>query len=138
MFTRSLSGTIIKGFIPVLILMILLAGCRPDDKNTGTAGPAGIKIKSIFIDPLGRKWFATENGLSVYNDNEWKTYTTRDGLGGNTVFSFAHSGRESDLVVFTEQAMALHLFPRVKKLLCLRPFINQEPKPGKILFGPLL
>jgi len=101
MFTRSLSGTIIKGFIPVLILMILLAGCRPDDKNTGTAGPAGIKIKSIFIDPLGRKWFATENGLSVYNDKEWKTYTTRDGLGGNTVFSFAHSGTESDLVVFT-------------------------------------
>ena len=34
-------------------------------------------------------WFGTANGISKFDGDTWKTYTTADGLAGNTVYSLA-------------------------------------------------
>lgn len=100
MVYHSFSGRTIRWIAPILALMIIFTACKPENKKSETEGPAGNIIRSIFIDPLGRKWFATENGLSVYNDKNWETFTTREGLGGNSVFSLSHIGNPTDLLVF--------------------------------------
>lgn len=100
MVYHSFSGRTIRWITPILALMIIFTACKPENKKSETEGPAGNIIRSIFIDPLGRKWFATQNGLSVYNDKNWETFTTREGLGGNSVFSLSHIGNPTDLLVF--------------------------------------
>lgn len=47
-------------------------------------------VMSITIDAQGNKWFGTYGaGLSRFNGEKWKTYTTADGLPGNFVFALA-------------------------------------------------
>lgn len=100
MVNYSFSGRTAQWSAPVLALLMIFAGCKPDNKKSETDGPAGNIIRSIYIDPLGRKWFATENGLSVYNDKNWETFTTREGLGGNSVFSITHFVSGTDVTVY--------------------------------------
>ena len=59
-------------------------------------GLADSIVNFVFIDPDGRKWFGTENGLSVldnrntpfdYSDDAWITFNTSDGLVDNKVLS---------------------------------------------------
>ena len=44
-------------------------------------------VHSVAQDGLGRVWFATRNGISVYNGYGWKNYTSKDGLGNNEYFA---------------------------------------------------
>lgn len=45
------------------------------------------EVRSVCIDKYNNKWFATKNGLTLYNGKTWKTYTIKDGLAGNSVNS---------------------------------------------------
>lgn len=84
----------------VLTIMTAFTNCKPENNKSEAVGPAGNTIRSIYIDPLDRKWFATENGISVYDNKNWQTFTTKEGLGGNSVFSFSYTVSGTNLVIY--------------------------------------
>ena len=43
----------------------------------------------MFEDHTGQLWAGTENGLARWNGQDWKIFTTRDGLSENTVRAIA-------------------------------------------------
>ncbi len=54
------------------------------------------QCRYIAIDSLNRKWFCTEFGLAIYDDNTWTVYqTTNSGLADNSVkhVAFDAAGR---------------------------------------------
>jgi ligand-binding sensor domain-containing protein len=53
-------------------------------------------VFSVLVDG-GRIWAGTENGLAVYENHNWKTYTTEDGLAHRAVLSLALDKRTGDV-----------------------------------------
>jgi len=53
-------------------------------------------IYSVLVDS-DRIWAGTENGLAVYENHAWKTYTTKDGLAHRAVLSLALDKRTGDV-----------------------------------------
>jgi len=45
-------------------------------------------VFAVLVDG-DRIWAGTENGLAVYENHSWKTYTTKDGLAHRAVLSLA-------------------------------------------------
>ena len=57
-------------------------------------------VYSVLVDG-DRIWAGTEDGLAVYENHEWKTYTTKDGLSHRAVLSLALDKRTGDVWVGT-------------------------------------
>ena len=53
-------------------------------------------VFAVLVDGE-RIWAGTENGLAVYEDHKWKTYTTNDGLAHRAVLSLALDRRTGDV-----------------------------------------
>ena len=53
-------------------------------------------VFSVLVDG-DRIWAGTENGLAVYENRAWKTYTTADGLAHRAVLSLALDKRTGDV-----------------------------------------
>src|ERR1035437_404193 len=53
-------------------------------------------VFSVLVDG-DRIWAGTENGLAVYENRAWKTYTTKDGLAHRAVLSLALDKRTGDV-----------------------------------------
>jgi ligand-binding sensor domain-containing protein len=53
-------------------------------------------IYSVLVDS-DRIWAGTENGLAVYENHAWQTYTTKDGLAHRAVLSLALDKRTGDV-----------------------------------------
>ncbi len=53
-------------------------------------------VFSVLVDGQ-RIWAGTENGLAVYENHKWKTYTTADGLAHRAVLSLALDKRTGDV-----------------------------------------
>ena len=53
-------------------------------------------VYSVLVDG-DRIWAGTDNGLGVYEDGKWKTYTTKDGLAHRAVLSLALDKRTGDV-----------------------------------------
>jgi len=53
-------------------------------------------VFSVLVDG-DRVWAGTENGLAVYENHSWKTYTTADGLAHRAVLSLALDKRTGDV-----------------------------------------
>jgi ligand-binding sensor domain-containing protein len=53
-------------------------------------------VFSVLVDG-NRVWAGTENGLGVYENGKWKTYTTADGLAHRAVLSLALDRRTGDV-----------------------------------------
>jgi ligand-binding sensor domain-containing protein len=53
-------------------------------------------VFSVLVDG-DRIWAGTENGLAVYENHAWKTYTTKDGLAHRAVLSLSLDKRTGDL-----------------------------------------
>ncbi len=53
-------------------------------------------VYSVLVDGE-RIWAGTENGLAVYENHAWKTYTTKDGLAHRAVLSLALDKRTGDV-----------------------------------------
>ncbi|MGA3265044.1 MAG: hypothetical protein ABSC47_13485, partial [Terracidiphilus sp.] len=51
---------------------------------------------SVLVDG-DRIWAGTENGLGLYENGKWKTYTTKDGLAHRAVLSLALDKRTGDV-----------------------------------------
>ena len=53
-------------------------------------------VYAVLVDG-DRIWAGTENGLAVYENRTWKTYTTKDGLAHRAVLSLALDKRTGDV-----------------------------------------
>ncbi len=53
-------------------------------------------VYAVLVDG-DRIWAGTDNGLGVYQDGKWKTYSTKDGLAHRAVLSLALDKRTGDL-----------------------------------------
>lgn len=53
-------------------------------------------VFAVLVDG-DRVWAGTENGLALYADRHWKTYTTADGLAHRAVLSLALDKRTGDV-----------------------------------------
>jgi ligand-binding sensor domain-containing protein len=53
-------------------------------------------VFSVLVDG-NRIWAGTENGLALYENRAWKTYTTKDGLAHRAVLSLALDKRTGDV-----------------------------------------
>jgi ligand-binding sensor domain-containing protein len=53
-------------------------------------------VFAVLVDG-NRIWAGTENGLAVYENRQWKTYTTADGLAHRAVLSLALDKRTGDV-----------------------------------------
>ena len=53
-------------------------------------------VYAVLVDG-DRIWAGTENGLAVYENHAWKTYTTKDGLAHRAVLSLALDERTGDV-----------------------------------------
>jgi ligand-binding sensor domain-containing protein len=53
-------------------------------------------VFAVLVDG-DRVWAGTENGLAVYENRKWKTYTTKDGLAHRAVLSLALDKRTGDV-----------------------------------------
>lgn len=53
-------------------------------------------VYSVLVDG-GRIWAGTDDGLGVYENGKWKTYTTKDGLAQQAVLSLALDKRTGDV-----------------------------------------
>ena len=53
-------------------------------------------VYSVLVDG-DRIWVGTENGLAVYENHAWKTYTTKDGLAHRAVLTLALDKRTGDV-----------------------------------------
>ena len=53
-------------------------------------------VYSVLVDG-DRIWAGTENGLAVYENHQWKTYNTQDGLAHRAVLSLALDKRTGDV-----------------------------------------
>ena len=65
------------------------------------AGILGPWIYALFQDHSGQLWAGTPNGLARWDGQDWKIFTTRDGLSENTVRAIAEDA-EGNLWVGTE------------------------------------
>ncbi|MGB7767995.1 MAG: two-component regulator propeller domain-containing protein [Verrucomicrobiia bacterium] len=68
----------------------------------------GPQISALFEDGQGQLWVGTPNGLGRWNGQDWKMYTTRDGLSGNVVSAIAEDAA-GNLWIGTEDS-GLDLF----------------------------
>jgi ligand-binding sensor domain-containing protein len=53
-------------------------------------------VYAVLVDG-DRIWAGTDNGLAVYENHAWKTYTTKDGLAHRAVLSLALDKRTGDV-----------------------------------------
>jgi ligand-binding sensor domain-containing protein/signal transduction histidine kinase len=68
----------------------------------------GQQIFALFEDRAGQLWVGTQNGLARWNGQDWKIYTTHDGLSENIVRAIAEDA-EGNLWIGTE-SQGLNLF----------------------------
>jgi ligand-binding sensor domain-containing protein len=68
---------------------------RFENFTTATGMPDN-HVYSVLVDG-DRIWAGTENGLAVFENHTWKTYTTKDGLAHRAVLSLALDKRTGDV-----------------------------------------
>jgi ligand-binding sensor domain-containing protein len=56
---------------------------------TMSDGLPGNHVFSLHVDPAGKLWVGTNNGLALMENGKFKVFTTDDGLFSNTIFSMA-------------------------------------------------
>jgi ligand-binding sensor domain-containing protein len=60
------------------LVILLVLSCKPDDNSNNSI--AGKIIRSIYIEPNGTKWFATDKGISSFDGKTWTNFNENDGL----------------------------------------------------------
>jgi ligand-binding sensor domain-containing protein len=60
------------------LAIFLLPTCKRDDNASNSI--AGKTVRSIYIDPNGTKWFATDKGISSFDGKTWTNFDEKDGL----------------------------------------------------------
>jgi hypothetical protein len=82
-------------------LLLIIAGYAPTQNWISyTAEGSGLvsnDVRAVAIDPFGKKWFATAEGLSRFDGSEWQTFTTDDDLISNDIRALAFEKAGDDL-----------------------------------------
>ncbi len=73
-----LKSNLWKSVLVTGYIVFLVNSCKPDDENETSI--EGKVVRSIYVDPIGTKWFATEKGVSSYDGKTWVNYNAKDGL----------------------------------------------------------
>ena len=66
------------------------------DNFTTADGLPDNHVYAVLVDG-DRIWAGTDNGLGLYEDGKWKTYSTKDGLAHRAVLSLALDKRTGDV-----------------------------------------
>src|SRR6056297_1134869 len=53
------------------------------------------EINTVIVDHENKKWIGTAQGLNVFDNNQWVSFTQTDGLVGNDVKSLLDNGEDS-------------------------------------------
>ena len=86
---------------------LLLVSCDKDkDDKTSIEGKV---VRSIFIDPDGTKWFATDKGVSSFDGSTWLNYNEKDGLPPSSMNDLAQGPSVGgyDLLVASDMGIIL-------------------------------
>ena len=84
-------------------LLLLFILCRADQWETFTTRNSGLisdTVHVILIDSNGIKWFGTERGLTGYNGQIWKNFTTENGLVNNRINDLAIEENELEYTLW--------------------------------------
>jgi len=84
----------------------------------------GPQIFALFEDRAGQLWAGAQNGLACWNGQDWKIYTTHDGLSENIVRALAEDA-EGNLWIGTE-SQGLNFF-KVGKFISFQATGNGLP-----------
>src|SRR5215211_4944939 len=57
----------------------------PTRRSSDLDGLSNDLVRSVLVDRSGVLWVGTRDGLNVFRDNEFTTYTTQDGLANNFI-----------------------------------------------------
>ena len=74
------------------------------------AGPGGLKITSLAVDPRGGVWAGTRAGLARWQGGKWQVWTAADGLPGDEVLSLL--AEEDGIWVGTRTGLTRFILPR--------------------------
>ena len=80
---------------PVAATVPLMPRFRFENYTTANGLPDN-HVYAVLVDG-DRIWAGTDNGLGLYEDGRWKTYTTKDGLAHRAVLSLALDKRTGDV-----------------------------------------
>lgn len=64
-------------------------------------------INQMAEDPIGRIWFATKGGVSVYNNGNWTTWTEDNGLTSNNVLCIVFDA-EGNAWLGTDKGLSMY------------------------------
>lgn len=103
--------------LPYFLLFLLFMGLSITASNQDSrllesqSGPV-FKVKAVYVDSEGVKWFGTNRGLCRYNDLSWRYYTDADYLAGKQVnaLAFEQSDYGQELWVATTEGVSVVLF----------------------------
>jgi signal transduction histidine kinase/streptogramin lyase len=65
--------------------------------HKGSDGLPSEHITALFVDQQDVLWIGTPSGLARFHDGKWARYTTREGLGGNTIDYITQDDKEECL-----------------------------------------
>jgi len=65
--------------IYLALTALVLTGCKPEEEKENRI--SGKIIKSILVASDGKKWFATERGISSFDGTNWENYGAEGGIG---------------------------------------------------------
>lgn len=102
---------------PYLLTFLLIMGLSTSASNQDpplkefSSNPA-FKVKAIYVDSEGVKWFGTSKGLCRYNNLTWRYYTDADHLVGNQVNAlvFEETDLGDELWVATTEGVSVVSF----------------------------
>jgi ligand-binding sensor domain-containing protein len=103
--------------LPYILMFLLMLGLsvsarNQDAKSLESLNEPVLKVKAIYVDSEGVKWFGTDRGLCRYRDLTWTYYTDADYLVGNQVnaLTFEESDFGRTLWVATSEGVSEVLF----------------------------
>ncbi|MBN1599413.1 MAG: DUF362 domain-containing protein [Bacteroidales bacterium] len=88
---------------------LVKVGVSDSQLDTENSGLLSNQVNKIFVDSFDVKWFATDNGISRYDDTEWDTINTDNHLLNNVVHDIAYekTGYGDELWVATEGGLSV-------------------------------
>jgi ligand-binding sensor domain-containing protein len=67
-------------FIAIVLCLLAISFSSCKREITEPNQIASNMVKFVFIDPDGKKWFATDKGISSFDNNSWHNYSYKNGL----------------------------------------------------------
>jgi ligand-binding sensor domain-containing protein len=75
-----------------LFIVININGQTINSYTSANSNLPGDIVKAVFVDEHGNKWFGTNNGLAMFDDNTWLIYTdvTEHTVADNSINDIAY------------------------------------------------